>query len=126
MSPPRKTPFDSSFSSRDSATAKLARIVVGMRTTTWPESANVGEARTRVRTSRERRNEDVHLAAGSGDFQRAKDYFAIALGGEIFVERAAVDLDLSAAQRDAHARDRALAAADAPDVFAIGLLGFAR
>ena len=32
-------------------------------------------------------DEDVHLAAGVGHFQRAEDRLAVALGGEVFVER---------------------------------------
>src|SRR5450759_4783007 len=39
-------------------------------------------------------DDHIHLAAGAGDIQRAEDRLAIALEGEVIVERAAIDLDL--------------------------------
>src|SRR5688500_10298141 len=39
-------------------------------------------------------DQDVHLAAGVRHLQRAEDRLSVALVGEVFVERAAVDFDL--------------------------------
>ena len=52
-------------------------------------------------------DEDVHLPRDVGDFQRAEDRLAIALGGEVVVEGSAVDFDLPVARRDAHASTQA-------------------
>src|SRR4029077_6841756 len=65
--------------------------------------------------------EDVEFATGVGDLQRAEDALAIALAGQVFVERPAVEFDLAAAGGDAHAGDSTLAPADAPCIRAIGL-----
>src|SRR5689334_16436578 len=61
-------------------------------------------------------HQDVHLAAGVRHLQRAEDRLAVALAREVFVERAAVDLNAAGPGRHADARDGGLPPADAPDV----------
>ena len=93
-----------------------ALVVLGQS----PPEAQDDGARLPRRAAAVGGDEDVHLAAGVGDFEGSEDRLAVALAGEVFVEGPAVNLDAAGTCGDPDAGDGALAAADAPDVRGLG------
>ena len=66
-------------------------------------------------TTAMRVDDDIHLAAGAGDFQRTEDRFAITLEGEVVIEFATIDFDFARTMSNANAGHGCLATTRAPD-----------